>query len=313
MSKRILIVGGAGFIGNSLTKVLQDRGQKVVVVDTEERLQKYLVPLDNVDYQSIEWPNVNGIEKLGEFDDLVHLAWSSNPSSSMQDIELDAKTNVQGTLKLLTVIKTKQLKLDKVLFMSSGGTVYGNSNHDNLDEQVVPNPISAYGISKLACEHYTNLFSNQCGFTPLCVRLGNPYGEYQLQGTPTGVIANFVGKLHSDEQLKIYGDGSIIRDYIHIDDVTHSLYLLLLSPTTYGTYNLGSGLGVTVLDTVRLIEKHSSKKFKIEYLPERTGDVRSVVLNSHRIQNELNYQPVISLDSGISGMVSQLVNSTAKA
>jgi len=300
MINTILIVGGAGFLGNSLVKHLTDHNMNVAVADTKRRIEKYAIQLDGVEYVTTDLPDYSSIKKMANVNVAVHLAWSTNPNSSMQDVIGDAKTNLIGTLNLLESLQNHHL--EKFIFMSSGGTVYGNCYEPLIPETCSTSPISAYGISKLACENYVNLYSIRKKFTPLNIRLGNPYGCYQLQGTPTGVVANFVRKIFHGDALEIYGDGETTRDYIHIDDVTECIERLISHPTIAGTYNLGSGVGVSVRNIIDIIEKCTNKEIRINYRESRRSDVRSVVLDVSKIRNDLGFSPQISIEDGIREM-----------
>lgn len=300
MSKTVLIVGGAGFLGNSLVKLLVANGLDVVVADTRKRLDIYAIPQKNVTYVETRWPEVSEIKKLANVSFVVHLAWSSNPSSSMLNVIGDAEENLIGTLNLLESLQNNHLK--KFIFLSSGGTVYGNCNTPLIPENNATQPISAYGISKLAAENYVNLYSIRKNFVPLNIRLGNPYGPYQLQGTPTGVIANFVRKILDGESLEIFGDGETIRDYIHIDDVTRCIDQLIKIENVSGTFNLASGLGVSVKQIIDLIEKNTENEIHIDYRESRRSDVRSVVLDIEKLRTSLGFSPLISIEDGIRDM-----------
>jgi len=181
--------------------------------------------------------------------------------------------------------------------------VYGNSSSEKPTEECSTTPISAYGISKLACENYVSLFARQYSFTPLIVRLGNPYGAYQLAGTPVGVIANFVNRVMESKPINIYGSGQTVRDYIHIDDVLTSVELLLKCDDAYGTYNLGSGQGVSIAEIISILDSVTDKKIIKNMLEERRSDVRSIVLNVDKLSQTINYEPRVSIEKGIKDMV----------
>jgi len=301
MKKSTLIVGGAGFLGNSLAKHLSDLDERVFVTDTRRRLDSYAEIYSKVEYIETSWPDISNLDNAPIFDNVIHLAWTTAPASSMNNIMDDASTNIMGTLNLLESRLTNSIS--KFMFMSSGGTVYGNSYNGKLDEDSPTRPISAYGISKLTCENYIQLYALRKQFTPLIIRLGNPYGNYQLQGTPTGVIANFIRKIYANEILEIYGNGDTVKDYIHIQDVMSYIEKLLVHPEASGIYNLGSGLGMSVKDIIDSIAQFTNKPINITHLQCRRGDVRSVVLDISKLQNEVDHSPDISIKTGIAGMM----------
>lgn len=297
---KTLIFGGAGFVGNSLTQHLYDRGVDTVVVDSQRRLDRYAKPTPNVKFIPFDWSKTSWLPILSEVQNVVQLAWTTNPATSMTSVLDDAESNILGTIKLLE--QASKYNIKKFLFMSSGGTVYGNSTTPSIDECHPTAPVSAYGISKLSCENYVSLYANRNNFSHLNIRLGNPYGTYQLQGTPIGAIANFILRASKGDKLDIFGKGETIRDFIHIDDVAHSLYLALITDDISGTYNLGSGQGYSIGEIVRKIQNHFDAPISSNHLPARSSDVLSVVLESKKIQNAINYLPKINIDDGIASL-----------
>ena len=306
MTTKTLIIGGAGFLGNSLSKYLADCEIPVSVLDSQLRIDKYAIPQRKVEYLSCDWPSVSGYKNLGAYDNVIHLAWSTNPTSSMKDIPEDASANVIGTLKLLESIPVNGI--NKFIFMSSGGTVYGNANTDIYLESNLPQPVSAYGISKLSCEKYVELYALRKKFIPINIRLGNPYGSYQLQGTPIGVIANFVSRIFSGVAIDLYGNGEIVRDYVHIDDFLTAMNRILRCKEISGTYNLGSGVGNSLAKIIDSIESITDRSFKINYLRSRRSDVRSVVLNSEKLSNTIGNFNETSIEKGIERIVDSYVD-----
>jgi len=299
-----LIVGGAGFLGNSLAQSLSVNGYPVIVADSNHRLSNYAIPLPGVEYVTLNWPDISLDSVLKRVRSVVHLAWTGNPASSMRDVESDASDNIIGTVRLLEAAPG----IERFIFMSSGGTVYGNSPDSLVMESSTTNPVSAYGISKLSCEKYVQMYSTRGGFSHINLRLGNPYGSYQLNGTPVGVIANFIRKIFNNEPIDLYGNGEIVRDYLYIDDFANSVMLLLQSPCASGVYNLGSGVGTSLLEIIEAIEHKSSKKIRVVRHEERRSDVRSVVLDVTKLGNEINYKPNITLSLGIEKMIDEHIS-----
>lgn len=298
--KKTLIVGGAGFVGNSLVQHFSEHSVELIVADTQSRIDKYARQVPNCEYIPIKWPLESEIPALQEVMNIVHLAWSSNPSTSMSDISDDTQRNVLGTVSLLQQVGGHDIS--KFTFMSSGGTVYGNPTENLVTEDSPTNPISAYGISKLTCEKYLSLFAARDKYKYLNIRLGNPYGEYQLQGTPIGVIANFILKASNNEPFTVFGNGDIVRDFIHIDDVSTLLFLAMQQEIESGTYNLGSGIGYSVSEIIDEIQGQIQNRINIASLPSRDSDVKQIVLDSRKIQSAVNYTPKISLTEGISSL-----------
>lgn len=298
--EKTLIIGGAGFIGTNLTQYLADNGVSTIVADTQRRLDKYAIPIPGVTYVPLEWSKQSTLPFFSDVKNVVHMYCATNPATSMVDITNDAELNTLGTINLLEQVS--KLNIEKFVFLSSGGTVYGNSSVSTIDESHPTSPVSAYGVSKLSCEKYVSLYANTKNFSYLNIRLGNPYGEYQLQGTPIGVIANFVLRASRGETIDIFGEGDCVRDFIHIDDVSHTLFLALLKQKLNGTFNLGSGLGYSINEIICKIEQNIGSKITTNHLPARNSDVKSIILQSSKLQNEINYRPKIDMDAGIASL-----------
>ena len=299
--KKILLIGGAGFLGNSISEKLRSSKYRLIVADTRSRIEKYATHVADVDYIELDWPCTKPLKNLKNIDTAIHLYWSTNPNSSMRNIAYDAQSNLIGAIELLENLKRSKLK--RFIFMSSGGTVYGNCSVPLIPETQPSRPISPYGITKTACESYVDLYALQGGFNGINIRLGNPYGLYQLQGTPTGVIANFIRKAENQESILLYGDGETIRDFIHVDDVTRCIENMINHPTLSGTYNLGSGVGKSVNDIIQLISTHSNYSLDIQYRECRRSDVRSVVLDISKLKRDLKFSPEITLETGTKQLI----------
>lgn len=299
---RLLLTGAAGFIGNSLVKNLSNKNLDIVVVDSPRRIEKYACYSESeVTLVPYEWPNIPNLRKLGGFDYIAHLAWSTNPASSMMNIRSDAASNILGTINLLEELRN--INCSKFVFLSSGGTVYGNCCSGTITEKDVTSPISAYGISKLACEKYVDLYSKLTATASIILRLGNPYGPYQLKGTPVGVISSFIKNIHDKKPIQVFGDGENVRDFIHIDDVTRAVSACWTVKDASGVLNLGSGKGYSINQILSIITDLTAVPFKVEYLPDRRSDVREIVLDVDKAKNILDFECKISLHSGISEML----------
>jgi len=304
MTNKTLIVGGAGFLGNSLAAYFAAQGIPTVVADSQRRLDKYALTQSNVDYIAYDWPDCSFLKAFPDIENVIHLAWSSHPATSMADVVGDASDNIVGTLKLLESLPTNSL--NKFVFMSSGGTVYGNCQQERLVETSDTNPISAYGISKLACENYVNMYALRKNFSPVNIRLGNPYGSYQLKGTPVGVVASFLRKVLEGKPIDMYGDGETIRDFIYIDDFTQAMLRIVKSETLSGTYNLGSGTGASISHIIDVIRDSTNKMVTINHLNSRRLDVRSVVLNSDKLQRDIDFKANTSIEHGVKKMLEEI-------
>ncbi len=301
-----LITGGGGFIGSALIEAIVNDGKNVIVADTKKRTKRLRRFNSNSQVELIEsdkpYSEIVG-EILPTIDNAIHLAWSSNPASSMNNIMNDAQNNILGTLRLLEACGNSGIS--KFIFASSGGTVYGNQKSMPLSESAKTEPLSAYGISKLACEKYVSLYSMRYGFSGINLRITNPYGPYQLKGTAIGVIARFINDIISKNEVSIFGDGSMVRDYLHIDDFTTAvLKILNYGHTKSDTYNLSYGSGTSISEILQMIEMIIGHEVGYNILEERRFDVREVTLDNNKFKKEFNWQPEVALYNGIEMMCS---------
>jgi UDP-glucose 4-epimerase len=299
---RVLITGGAGFLGSALVNHFLKKGVEITVVDSARRLSNYAYfDIRLVKLVELEWPDYSGLKDLGKFDSIIHLAWTTNPASSMRDVSFDASSNILGTIELLETMKCGNSS--KIIFLSSGGTVYGNNSGGVVSEESATNPVSAYGISKLACEKYVNLYGSGESCCSTVLRLGNPYGPYQLNGTPVGVISSFIRHLHANRSIDIYGTGENVRDFIHIDDVVSAISMCVCRNDVSGVFNLGSGKGYSINQILQIIEELTEQAVEVNYLPDRRADVREIILDVNKIKRHLGFECKTSLVTGISEML----------
>ena len=189
--------------------------------------------------------------------------------------------------------------LKKIIFVSSGGTVYGIPQSIPIDESHPTDPICAYGIHKLACEKYLQLFQFTHRVDTIILRVSNVYGPLQEIQRPFGAVEAFMRHAIMDEPITIWGDGSITRDYVHVDDVVASLLKAMSNGERSGIFNIGSGIGHTLNEIVRMIEKRLDKTVKVNYLPARNFDVPVNVLNIRKAKEQLGWEPRVSLEISV--------------
>ena len=296
---RIVIVGGAGFIGTSLARSLQRVNLRPVVLDTERRLARSAEALADIDVAAFDFVHDrNAVDLIGDASALIHLACTSNPSRSMQDIAGDAESNIAPSVRLFDAAAAAGV--ERVIFASSGGTVYGNPERLPVSETHTARPLSAYGISKLAIEQYLALYPQLHGVS---MRIANPYGSYQLVGTSIGVIARYVVAAMSGQALEVWGDGSVIRDFIAVEDVMSAFHHALTSNSLpAGAYNIGSGVGHSINDVIEAIGRAIGKPVSARYLEARGYDVPAIILDSARFSACTSWSARIPLEEGISAL-----------
>ena len=294
---RIVIVGGAGFIGTALAQSLQEHGHHPVVLDTELRLAKVQASLRGIESAAFDFSAspAEASELFAGADALVHLGCTTNPAHSMQGIAWDAESNIGPSVRLFDAAAAAGI--NRVVFASSGGTVYGMPQRMPVAEADPVRPLSAYGVSKLAIENYLALYTQLQGIS---LRVANPYGAFQLAGTQVGVIARCVAAVHRNETIEVWGDGCIVRDYIAIEDVIEAFRFAIDTPALPpGAYNIGTGVGSSVNDIINTVFAIAEREVPVSYLQGRPYDVPAIVLDSRRFQSCTPWTATVALREGI--------------
>ena len=293
---RILVLGGNGFIGSHLVDKLLREEHYVRVFD---RNKKYCrEALSDVDYYIGEFGNRGLLsEALENIDVVIHLISSSLPKTSNDDPVFDIQSNVIETLYLLEQCVQKKIK--KVIFMSSGGTIYGYPQTLPVEESHQTNPICSYGIAKLAIEKYLYLFKKLYGLDYVILRASNPFGARQNPFGIQGAISVFLGKIQQDKLIEIWGDGSAVRDYIYVEDLVDAIYLAIDYQKSCRIFNIGMGKGYSLIELLFIIKKITEKDVEVSYSNARSCDVSKIYLDITRSQEELNWKPSTSLETGI--------------
>lgn len=309
MSARCLVLGGKGFIGSHLVEALLLRGYKVRVLGRPGSLS-LISPefVGDVDWCDGDFANQYDVEKALEgCGYCFHLVSTTLPKTSNDDPVYDLDSNVKSTIRFLERACKSGLK--KVIFVSSGGTVYGIPKYVPIDEGHPTDPICAYGISKLAVEKYLALYRTLHGLDYAVLRLSNPFGERQRITANQGAIAVFLGKALRGEVVEIWGDGTITRDYIYISDVIDAMLSAIDYKGHHHLFNIGSGKPASLLDVLSNIEQVLGFKVKTNFVKGRSFDVPVNVLKIDAARRELDWLPKISMRDGISRMVKWLEKS----
>jgi len=292
----ILVIGGNGFIGSHLVDYLLFRGHKVRVLDVSyERFRK---PQQNVDYRIASLESMPDLyESLLGIDLVFHLASSSLPCTSNIDTVSDINKNLVSTINILDQII--KLGIKRIVYFSSGGAVYGNTNKLPISEEHPLQPISSYGIIKVTIEKYLFLYQRLYGLNSLIIRPSNPYGPRQGHYMAQGVISTFLRKIKMNERITVFGDGNSVKDYIYIKDLIDLCYELCFS-NEIGVFNLGSGIGTTINQIINQIKKTTGQNFEIDNADKQIYDVDHFVLDISKTINLFGAYPSTSLEEGIS-------------
>lgn len=290
---KVLILGGQGFMGQNLTLRLVKENFEVAVFEkyiTQERI------IPNVKYFSGDFCNIQNYEEIFEDIDIVyHLISTTKPNSAIEKIEFDITSNLVSTIKMLNICVDKGVK--KVIFPSSGGTIYGETEGKLITEDMPTNPICAYGINKLAIEKYLYMYKKIFGLDYTILRISNPYGQMHACKTQ-GAINVFIDRIKNNKTIEIWGDGSVKRDYIFIDDLIEAFYLAI-NDTEKKIFNVGSGEAVSLYEILEILKEVSQKDIKVKYTKARNIDVPVNCLDYSLINKHLNWSPKISLNEGI--------------
>ncbi len=293
---KALVLGGNGFIGSHLVDQLVSHGHSVRVFDRGP--ERFRSPIKTVEYFTGEF-NDSGLlaEALNGVDVVYHLISTTVPSTSNMDPINDINGNLINTVKLLDLMRLNDIP--KIVYLSSGGTVYGVPDHSPIPETHPLNPISSYGIVKVAVEKYLYMFHELHGIQYVVLRASNPYGERQGHAGLQGVIGTYIRNLTVGASIEVWGNGRIVRDFIHVADLANLCYLAGGSEVC-GVYNAGFGKGASILEVIDTISRCSGVEIQPVFKDGRSFDVPHVVLDIAKARDELHWEPQVSLEVGIS-------------
>lgn len=300
---KITILGGGGFIGSHLADHLVATGHDVTIFHAVGASRKNIAHLEqSVRLLEGDFANTNDIAQAVSGSEIVaHLVCSTVPGKSLFNPIYDLETNVAGSINLFEICVNAGVK--KLVFLSSGGTIYGIPESIPIKESHQLNPISPYGVSKMAIEKYLYMFHYQYGLDYSILRLSNPYGERQDASKGQGVIAAWIQQIFNNQPIEVWGDGSVVRDYIYIQDVIQAIVLSLFQATEHKVFNVGAGKGQSLLDLHSIMEKHFQRAIPVSYSPGQKVDVPANVLDISLIQRELQWKPTIRINDGIQKLI----------
>jgi len=292
---RALVIGGSGFIGSHLVDDLLAQGKKVRVFDHAP--ERFRVMPTGVEFIQGEFGNSSMLaEALTDVDQVFHLVSTTVPSTSNLDPIADIQGNLINTVRLLELMRAAGIK--RLVFLSSGGTVYGIPKTDLVSEDHPLRPISSYGIVKVAIENYLHMEEYLHGLRPVILRASNPYGPRQGHSGVQGVIGTFLWKIAQGEQIQLWGDGSVVRDFIHVRDFT-ALCSKVSDANLTGCFNAGSGQGYSLNEVIATIAKITGREVNPICKPSRGFDVPRVVLDISSIRQATDWSPTITPEKGI--------------
>lgn len=303
MKNKCLIVGGNGFIGKNLVINLIKNNYSVTVFDIDTKpLQTFLRNSKDVDFIEGDINNTQYlIDQINDIEFVVWLIHTTVPATSMYNLEFDLQSNIPPLIRFVQSI-LQVGKIKKFLYLSSGGTIYGNPNISiPINENYEKKPISSYGLTKLVAEEYLNFIFSTNNADLIILRPSNVYGRYQNLKKPQGLIGHVLKSIIKNENITIFGDGCIVRDYIHVNDLSNAIIKCLqidnkLSPLIL---NIGSSLPESINDILNIIHTITKQKLNIIHKQARCFDCQYSVLSNESAKSVLNWHPNVDLTQGI--------------
>lgn len=296
---KILVTGGAGFIGSHLVDALIKKKHKVFVIDNlSTGFQKNVNP--KAKFHKTDLTNHKKIEaiiKKGKPEVIFHLAAQIDVRKSVADPVFDANSNILASINLIKL--ASQYKVKKIIFSSTGGAIYGDTKNRPTSESESEWPLSPYGIAKLTIDKFLNYYREVHGLNFISLRYGNVYGPRQNPHGEAGVVAIFLNKMFRGEQPVINGDGQQTRDYVFVEDVVNANLLALQHFPKTGIYNVGAGKETDVNQLFREINRHFGNKFKEIHGPAKIGEQKTSCLSFAKIKKNFGWTPKTNFPDGI--------------
>jgi UDP-glucose 4-epimerase len=295
---KILITGGAGFIGSNVADGLLKKNQQVVIVDDLSNGKEENIPPKAKFYEiDIRDKEIQKVFKEEKPDIVIHNAAQLSVRVSVEDPMMDADINIMGSLNVISNCQIYKVK--KIIFASSGGTVYGEQEYYPADEDHPTRPISPYGVAKLAIEKYLYCYNNNYGLSYVSLRYGNIYGPRQDPYGEAGVVAIFSKKILEGKNPTINGDGLQTRDYVYVSDVVDVNIRAIESDFT-GVVNVGTGRETDVISLFNILKEASGKKnIKEIHGPPKEGEQRRSRLSFVLAEKDLGWKPKVSIEEGL--------------
>jgi len=302
--RRVLVTGGAGFIGSHVAEAYRDLGDRVWVVDDLSTGRASNIP-EGIEFRRMDIcdPELDALfREVGGFDVVNHHAAQIDVRKSVADPRADARVNIDGLLNVLEC--ARRHGVGRFVFVSSGGVVYGEAEHRPTPETSTKQPVSPYGVTKLSAEYYLYYYHQVHGLDYVALRYSNVYGPRQDPHGEAGVVALFSNRIRTGNALTIYGDGEQTRDYVYVGDVVAANLALSEGPLERAAalddraFNVGTGIETTVNVLARLLMEAAGREVPVQYAPERPGELRHSCLDPSRLRAR-GWRPQVSLAEGL--------------
>ena len=302
---RVLVTGGAGFIGSHVADLFLSKGWEVTIVDDLSSGKRENVPAAARFHEiGVNSPDLVRLVTEQSFDVIAHLAAQMDVRKSVADPLADATVNIVGTLNLMEALRAAGASA-RVVFTSTGGVLYGDFNTPPNYETYPKDPESPYAIAKLSVEYYLAYYGRVHNMDSASLRFGNVYGPRQDPHGEAGVVAIFCGRILSNRPLTIFGDGRQTRDYVYVGDVARAMYLAAtesLPPKgrlDARAFNIGTGKGTSVIEIADLLQEVAGVKVPVEFAPHRPGEQQESFVNADKARELLGWTPQVPLAEGL--------------
>lgn len=295
---KIMVTGGAGFIGSHVVEVFLEKGYEVVILDDlSTGRESNLNPRAKFYKMDIRSPEVRGIFEVERPDFISHHAAQMDVRRSIVQPLFDADVNILGSIHLIEL--AKEFGVKHFVYISTGGAVYGEPEYVPCDEAHPINPICQYGASKHTVEHYLFMYHVNYGLNYTVLRYPNVYGPRQDPHGEAGVVAIFTGKMLAGEPVTINGDGEQTRDFVYVGDCAYANYLAVTVDHQPGIYNIGWGRPTSVNDIFNTLAKITAFPHTALFGPAKVGETRHIYLDAARAKKDLGWSPTLSLEAGL--------------
>jgi len=302
---RALVTGGAGFIGSHVADLLIGKGFQVEIVDNLATGKRENIPHKASFHEmGVNTPEFARLVREGRFDGVIHLAGQIDVRKSVADPINDATINILGTLNLMEAVRAGSPKT-RVVFTSTGGVLYGDFNTPPNAEIYPKDPESPYAIAKLSIEYYLAYYGRVHSLDTVALRFGNVHGPRQDPHGEAGVVPIFCGRILDNRPLTVFGDGLQTRDYIYVGDVARAAWIAATKPLPEKArldaraFNIGTGVGTSVLEIAKLLQKAAGSDVPLEFAPHRPGEQQDSFVNVEKAKVALGWTPEVNLMEGL--------------
>ena len=290
-----LVIGGDGFLGSRIALALVDAGHRVSSFDRYRRGAGQSGPVRPIVGEFLDTDALRAAVRGQQ--QVYHFLSSTTPATAADDPGLDLATNVRGAIDLFAIAADEGV--ERVAFASSGGAIYGDQAVTPITEDAVPHPVSPYAIGKLAIESYLRYFERTRGLRSVSFRISNPYGPNQRTASKQGVIPIFLRAIASSRPVTVFGDGSMVRDYLYVDDAAAMVAATADAEPRHDVYNVGSGHGTSLTELLKLAREVTGRDIEVEYRPQPPTFLARSIVDPTRYRQEFGVAPRVDLVTGM--------------